>query len=216
MSDNQVDFGVRFTEIMNAMACGQNWMSELLNQKPPQFSVKTLLYVMTITACTLTLGRILPLGFTQLLICILILGILPFGIYSYLTRLDRTLSRYTDCLAAVGSLVLISSSTTVSLVISAACLMGVPSRSGPVQYAVGFHYGKAFFFVRTLTMLLLLLSVPISTIIGMARTTNSRTSHLDWKLAGIASFIMAWTLMMTTRFFPTAWEVSLTNKYTSY
>jgi len=175
------------------------------SKKQFQYSLRLLFYITTVVACILAVGLALPLGARQLVIYVVVISVTPLFMYKFLTKADQILNRKDSRLSpAIGSFVLISICTTITMVVLASVLMDIPGRTGPIQYATGNPNGMSSYCLRLITMLFLLSSPVVSGLIGMVRANRGRYSRFGWRFVAIASFLVAWFVVMSNAFFPTA------------
>jgi len=179
-------------------------MRFLKSGKQCPFRLSTLLLLVTIIVCILAVGKALPLGARQVAICVSVVIVASSIVYGLLAGANQTLARKDSLPSlAIGSVVLISVCTTIIVIVLLVSLMQVPARTGPIQYATGSPQGMFVFRLRVTTMLFMLVSPIVSGVIGIVRASRGISSRPGWLIAGIASFVVAWIVVMSYSFFPT-------------
>jgi hypothetical protein len=164
-----------------------------MQSKQFQFSLRTVLFLITTVAVLLAIWSLLPRDFrlrtTALLAVLVGSGIVFVTIW----LCDRVLAKHAEHRSLpIASMMLISTSTWISLL----ALL-------PLQNWIGDSNGMLVFCIKEWTMLILLTIPILCGLIGKMRLETGRQTRFYWLFAAIASYIIAWQVVGINGFFPT-------------
>jgi hypothetical protein len=175
-------------------------MTSIKSKRRRQFSLKSLLLVVTLVCASLAIGVVWP----RLLV--FYVAAFPAFVVFALSALDRMLQGDQPPLPTpIGSFLLIAVSTWAIIFLLFTSAIRIPGGFGPIQYSAGNALGTFVFALRTLTILAMIAGPILSAIIGCFRLLAGKNFRLGWLAVGIAFLVVAWVLLfLNPDFIPTA------------
>jgi hypothetical protein len=177
-------------------------MSSNVSKKRLQFSLKSVLLVVTLVCVCLAAGAISP----RAVLSVLSVAAITAPVVFLLIAVDRMLRRDQQPKPApIGSFILIAVAAWAIVFVLIATSIRIPGGFGPIQYAAGNAWATFVFMLRIGTILVMVGSPILCSIIGGIRLWMGANFRLGWLAIGIALSFVAWILLFfNPQFMPTA------------
>jgi hypothetical protein len=177
-------------------------MSSGVNNRPPQFSLKSVWLVVTLVCLCLAAGAISP----RAVLSVLSVAAITAPVVFLLIAVDHMLRRdQPPKPAPIGSFILIAAAAWAIVFVLIATSIRIPGGFGPIQYAAGNAWAMFVFMLRIGTILVMVGSPILCSIIGGIRLWMGTNFRLGWLVVGIVLSLVAWLLLfLNPQFIPTA------------